>query len=72
MVAKGINEDIVTACATATSSIGAAFRNYIHGYADVIITGGAEAGLCEIGIAGFTNLTALSTNPGSKGCVQAF
>ena len=70
--AKGINEDIVTACATATSSIGAAFRNIIHGYADVIITGGAEAGLCEIGIAGFTNLTALSTNPDPKDACKPF
>ncbi len=70
--AKGINEDIVTACATATSSIGAAFRNIIHGYADVVITGGAEAGLCEIGIAGFTNLTALSTNPDPKDACKPF
>lgn len=60
--AKGECENIVTACSTSTHSIGAAFRNIKHGYLDACITGGAEASLCEIGIAGFTNLTALSAN----------
>lgn len=60
--AKGACENIVTACSTSTHSIGAAFRNIKHGYLDACIAGGAEASLCEIGIAGFTNLTALSTN----------
>ncbi len=60
--AKGACENIVTACSTSTHSIGAAFRDIKHGYLDACIAGGAEASLCEIGIAGFTNLTALSTN----------
>lgn len=58
--AKGISLDIVTACASATNSIGEAFRNIKHGYSDVIIAGGAEGTICEIGIAGFAALTALS------------
>lgn len=60
--AKGECENIVTACSTSTHSIGTAFRDIKHGYLDACIAGGAEASICEIGIAGFTNLTALSTN----------
>ena len=60
--ARGACENIVTACSTSTHSIGAAFRDIKHGYLDICIAGGAVASLCEIGIAGFTNLTALSTN----------
>ncbi|HBA97809.1 MAG TPA: beta-ketoacyl-[acyl-carrier-protein] synthase II [Lachnospiraceae bacterium] len=60
--AKGECENIVTACSTSTHSIGTAFRDIRHGYLDACIAGGAEASICEIGIAGFTNLTALSTN----------
>ncbi len=60
--AKGECENIVTACSTSTHSIGAAFRNIKHGYLDACIAGGTEACICEIGIAGFTNLTALSVN----------
>lgn len=58
--AKGICTATVTACASATHSIGEAFRNIKHGYSDVILAGGAEASICEIGIAGFASLTALS------------
>lgn len=58
--AKGISLDIVTACASATNSIGEAYRNIKHGYSDVILAGGAEGTICEIGIAGFAALTALS------------
>ena len=59
--AKGVCEDIVTACATGTNAIGTAFRNIKHGYLDACIAGGAEGAICGIGVAGFTNLTALST-----------
>ncbi|MHC5248922.1 beta-ketoacyl-ACP synthase II [Enterococcus sp. LJL90] len=59
--AKGICTAIVTACASGTHSIGEAFRNIKHGYQDVMLAGGAEASICEIGIAGFAALTALST-----------
>ena len=58
--AKGISLDIVTACASATNSIGEAYRNIKHGYSDLIVAGGAEGTICEIGIAGFAALTALS------------
>jgi 3-oxoacyl-[acyl-carrier-protein] synthase II len=61
--AKGVCENIVTACATGTNCIGEAFRSIKHGYSDVILAGGAEASISPIGVAGFTNLTALSTNP---------
>lgn len=63
--AKGICTSIVTACASATNAIGEAFRNIKHGYSDVILAGGAEATICEIGISGFAALTALTpaTNP---------
>ena len=60
--AKGICENIVTACATGTNCIGEAFRAIKHGYNDVILAGGTEASITGIGVAGFTNLTALSTN----------
>lgn len=58
--AKGICTATVTACASATHSIGEAFRNIKHGYSDVIIAGGSEAPISEIGISGFASLTALS------------
>lgn len=60
--AKGICTAVVTACASGTNSIGEAFRNIKHGYSDVIIAGGTEATICDIGVAGFASLTALSTN----------
>lgn len=60
--AKGICENIVTACATGTNCIGEAFRAIKHGYNDIILAGGTEASITGIGVAGFTNLTALSTN----------
>ena len=59
--AKGICTTTVTACASGTHSIGEAFRNIKHGYSDVILAGGSEATICEIGIAGFASLTALTT-----------
>lgn len=70
--AKGPCESTVTACATSTNSIGNAFRNIKHGYADVIFAGGAEASICGIGVAGFTNLTALSENSDPKKACRPF
>ena len=58
--AQNISTSIVTACASATNSIGEAFRYIKAGHAQVMITGGAEASVNEIGIAGFAALTALS------------
>ena len=51
---------VVTACATSTHAIGEAFRAIKHGYADAIITGGAEAAIIPLAIAGFANAKALS------------
>lgn len=63
--AKNTCMTIVTACSTATNSIGEAFRQIKEGRAEVMITGGAEAPIDTIGIAGFASLTALSkeSNP---------
>ena len=52
----------VTACASGSNAIGEALRAIRHGYADAVITGGTEASICEIGIAGFVNMQALSTS----------
>lgn len=60
--AKGISLDIVTACASATNSIGEAFLKIQAGLLDAALAGGAEGTINEIGIAGFAALTALSTN----------
>lgn len=58
---KGKNINVVTACATGTNSIGEAFRTIQYGDADIMLAGGTEGAVCPIGIAGFTQLTALST-----------
>jgi beta-ketoacyl-acyl-carrier-protein synthase II len=60
--AKGINNCSVTACASGANSIGDAFRVIQSGGADVMISGGTESAITEMTIAGFTNMTALSTN----------
>ena len=70
--AKGICENVVTACATGTNAIGDAFRQIKDGRQDVMFAGGAEAAICRIGIAGFTNLTALSKNPDPKDACKPF
>ncbi len=57
---KGESISIVTACASSTHAIGEAYRTIKCGYEDVILAGGAEASICEIGIAGFENMKALS------------
>ena len=51
----------VTACASGSNAIGEALRAIRHGYADAVITGGAEASIVPVGIAGFINMKALST-----------
>ena len=50
----------VTACASGSNAIGEALRAIRHGYADAVITGGAEASIVPVGIAGFINMKALS------------
>jgi len=61
--AKGINSCTVTACASGTNSIGDAFEVIRRGDADVMITGGAEAPITTMAVAGFCANTALSLNP---------
>ena len=60
--AKGSATCVVTACAAGTDSIGQAYRAIKHGYADAAITGGCEAALTKTGIAGFSNMTALTSS----------
>lgn len=61
--AKGVNSATVTACATGTNSIGDAFRVVQRGDAVAMITGGAEAPITKMSMAGFTSSKALSLNP---------
>ena len=63
---KGKCINVVTACATGTHSIGEALRSIQYGEADVMVAGGTEAAITPIGIAGFSALTALSTNEDPK------
>ena len=58
---QGASIPIVTACATGNNAIGEAYRAIKHGYLDAVLTGGAEAAIIPIGVAGFSNMKALST-----------
>ena len=58
--AQGVCLPVVTACATGTHAAGEAYRAIKHGYADAIITGGAEASVHPLAIGGFANSKALS------------
>lgn len=64
--AKGESFAIVTACASATHSIGEGYRILKHGYEDVMVVGGTEASITPTGIAGFMNIKALSQSTNSK------
>jgi len=57
----GYTNTCVTACAASTQAIGEASETIRRGGADVIVTGGTEAGICEIGMGGFSTMRALTT-----------
>jgi 3-oxoacyl-[acyl-carrier-protein] synthase II len=57
---KGESISTVSACSSATHAIGEAYRTIKYGAEDVIFAGGTESSICEIGIAGFENMKALS------------
>lgn len=57
----GYTNTCVTACAASTQAVGEAAEVIRRGDADVIVTGGTEAGICEIGMGGFSTMRALST-----------
>ncbi|MGT2924616.1 beta-ketoacyl-ACP synthase II [Streptococcus caviae] len=59
--AQGVCKSITTACASANDAIGEAFREIKYGFQDVVLAGGSEASITQIGIGGFNALTALST-----------
>ena len=59
---QGPNETITTACAASTHALGYAARLIQMGYADVIVSGGAESVMSPVGMAGFQNMTALSSS----------
>jgi 3-oxoacyl-[acyl-carrier-protein] synthase II len=58
---KGPSLDITTACSSGTHAIGESFRMIQNGTADIIITGGSEASVCPMAVAGFSSMRALST-----------
>ncbi len=60
--ARGPNFGIVSACATGSHSIGEAYWMIVRDDADIMIAGGAEATICEIGYAGFCSMKAMSQN----------
>ena len=57
---KGINKVVVSACATGSHSIGDAFRSIQWGDADIMIAGGAEATICDVGVGAFSAARTLS------------
>ncbi|WP_413379625.1 beta-ketoacyl-ACP synthase II [Alkalihalobacillus sp. 1P02AB] len=70
--AKGINSCSVTACASGTNSIGDAFKVIQRGDADAMITGGAEAPITNMAVAGFCAAKAVSTNEDPKTASRPF
>ncbi len=60
--AKGPNTTVVTACASSTNAIGEAFKIIERGAAEVMVTGGMEASITSLSIAGFSTMKAMSTN----------
>ncbi len=59
---RGPNTTVTTACSSAAHALGDAMRQIAYGLADVMVSGGTEAGVARIAMAGFTNMKALSEN----------
>ena len=57
---KGVNKVVVSACATGTHSIGDAMRSIQYGDADIMVAGGCEATICDVGIGAFSSARTLS------------
>jgi 3-oxoacyl-[acyl-carrier-protein] synthase II len=57
---RGVNYSVATACASANNAIGDAFRSIQHGETDIVITGGTESAITQMGLSGFQNMKALS------------
>ena len=57
---KGINKVVVSACATGSHSIGDAFRSIQYGDADIMVAGGSEATICDVGVGAFSAARTLS------------
>ena len=70
--AKAMNSCTVTACASGTNSIGDAFKVVERGDADVMISGGAEAPITNMSVAGFCSNTALTLNQDPKTASRPF
>mgnify|MGYP001173884942 CR=1 FL=1 len=70
--AKGVNACTVTACASGSNSIGDAFKVIQRGDADIMITGGAEAPITNLAVAGFSSAKAVTFNPDPKTASRPF
>lgn len=70
--AKGVNETVVTACASGTNAVGDAFHAVRNGMVDVCLSGGAEAAVTPLSFAGFCSEKAMSTNPDPETACRPF
>ena len=57
---KGVNKAVVSACASSNHSIGDAFRTIQYGEADIMLAGGCESTICDVGVGAFTSARTLS------------
>tara|TARA_B100000579_G_scaffold438025_1_gene471041 strand:- start:6289 stop:7515 length:1227 start_codon:yes stop_codon:yes gene_type:complete len=69
---QGINYGIVSACATGSHAIGDAYRQIKYGDADIILSGGSEAPITPMSIAGFSNMKALTKNSDINSACRPF
>ena len=68
----GPNYSVVSACASSNHAIGNAYNIIKYGDADIIVTGGSEAGISPLSISGFMNMKALTTNQNSSNASKPF